>query len=279
MNVGRTDHFKDLTGQVFGRLRVLARIPHKVVGVKTQWYCVCECGNFKTTFSNYLRSGNTMSCGCSRVGQVRKHGASRSRAHLAWMHMKARCFNAKLREYPNYGGRGITVCERWLGKMGSANFIADMGQPPEGHTLDRIDVNGNYEPGNCRWATYTQQAQNKRNNRRVDDGRLLRDVAKDHGTTYDRVRQRVDLYGWDLEDALTTPSLGSGHRLPTREPRGERITINGETRTLRQWCEHYGQSYRRILQRWKHYGWDIEEALRTPPRLPGQNRNAKRPTG
>lgn len=114
-----------------------------------------------------MRSGKSTCCGCRYYGQLRRHGhKTRDRGNgsptlQSWTGMKSRCFYKKNIGYPHYGGRGITVCERWLGVDGFANFLADMGERPEGTSLDRIDIDRDYEPGNCRWATITEQNRNR----------------------------------------------------------------------------------------------------------------------
>ena len=130
--------------------------------------CRCECGTEREVQLQAIKNGNSRackSCGIATHGEtsVIKHG-KRTREYVAWRHMRTRCGNLKCADYPDYGGRGIKVCERWLHSF--ENFLADMGRKPSPrHSIDRIDVNGNYEPGNVRWSTETQQARNKRNSK------------------------------------------------------------------------------------------------------------------
>ena len=157
--------FIDLTDKKFGRLTVLKRAEnHKV---KTAWECSCECGKLHIVTSNSLHANKTLSCGCLQREKVLKdnfkHGQSGTPEYYAWANLKTRCFNPKTKAYPDYGGRGITVCDRWIGEHGFENFLADMGlRPSSEHSLDRIDVNGNYEPANCKWSTKQQQVDNRR---------------------------------------------------------------------------------------------------------------------
>lgn len=161
-----------LAGQRFGRLTVLQESEVRRHGY-IFWRCLCDCGSGCLVASNKLRTGHTRSCGCLQREHARnrvailssrntRHGhcvGKPSRAYRAWGDMLSRCNDPNNRRYPDYGGRGICVCERW---RKFENFLADMGDPPLGQSLDRRNNDGNYEPGNCRWATRSQQQRNKR---------------------------------------------------------------------------------------------------------------------
>ncbi len=154
----------DITGQRFGRLVVVKRSEERLGRTREAcWLCECDCGGTVVVRSSDLRYGKTQSCHCGNPAKW-KHGHSlpngrRSPEYRSWMAMRRRCTDPQADGWKFYGARGITVCERWE-KFES--FLADMGSRPDGHTLDRINPDGNYEPANCRWATPKQQANNRR---------------------------------------------------------------------------------------------------------------------
>lgn len=154
----------DLTGQKYGKLTVIgfAEIRNKTA----YWKTVCDCGRRKTLPGPQIKNGSIRSCNCLKgdVRVIHGHGrrAATSRTYKSWRNMKQRCLNPNHRHYEYYGGRGITVCERW--RKSFENFLADMGERPLGTSIDRIDNNGNYEPGNCRWMHWQGQVENKRRN-------------------------------------------------------------------------------------------------------------------
>lgn len=197
----------DLTGQTFGLLTVL-RPDGRINGGGWKWLCLCQCGSEKSILSNNLRKGATRSCGCGigRAANKRHttHGMSRTPLYTRWRSMLDRCTNKNHRHYGNYGGRGITVCDRWLKFESFRDDMANTFSPYL--ELDRIDVNGPYRPDNCRWVNKHIQSRNKRNNVILDfAGRKM--TMTDWGvllgikpnTIVTRLRR-----GWPVERSLTS---------------------------------------------------------------------------
>lgn len=175
----------------------------------------CECGNTKEIVMASIRSGLTKSCGCLRKelgGSLPKHGLTNTKVYRTWRGMKTRCYSPKDRAYEDYGARGISVCDRWLRSF--ENFLEDMGEPPtDKHSIDRIDVNGNYEPSNCRWATRSEQQRNKRNSRVFTingETRCLAEWCEVYSVNYATVLSRLKKVGCSIEIALTKPIKGRG---------------------------------------------------------------------
>lgn len=165
----RKPNFVDMRGLKYGRWTVLREVPRKNKHDGCLWLCECSCGKRKKIPGTALRAGATKSCGCYQKFLLTKHGMSRSKEYYIWQGILRRCLDPESDNYENYGGRGINVCERWQGKGGFIRFLFDVGRKPhDGLSLDRIDNDGNYEPGNVRWATAKVQANNRRNSP-VDD--------------------------------------------------------------------------------------------------------------
>lgn len=172
-------------------------------------HCVCECGNRTTKKLWNIFRNRVKSCGCSSENQrkaVTTHGMTKSSTWRTWFSMRTRCNNPNHNAYLYYGARGIRVCDRWQNSFES--FLEDMGDRPAGTTLDRIDVNGHYEPSNCRWATGKEQGRNKRNNRKfLYQGLMvsISELCEISGFSEDVMRYRLIDKGWDAERAVSTP--------------------------------------------------------------------------
>lgn len=154
----------NLIGKTFGQLRVTERAANDKRG-RARWVCICACGNNAVAVGYLLRTSAAKSCGCMRATILAthaiKHRLSDTPEHYIWRGMKQRCYNPNNKSFKNYGGRGITICDRWQNSF--ENFLADMGKKPSPtHSIDRVNNDGNYEPANCRWATNQEQSDNKR---------------------------------------------------------------------------------------------------------------------
>jgi hypothetical protein len=152
------------SGQFYGNLRTIERVENDKHG-NIRWACLCVCCG-RVSITRRERLGLVESCGCVRDARIRSHGETGEPTYSSWMAMKYRCNDPNNASYCYYGARGIKVCERWLDSY--ANFLSDMGHKPHGCSLDRIDSDGNYDPLNCRWATFKEQARNRRTRAKVD---------------------------------------------------------------------------------------------------------------
>lgn len=217
--------FVDLKNCKIGRLTVIERAPsyrdrfNKLV---TMWQCICECGNEITTHSQSLRKGHTKSCGClntetrSRLIKQRSitHGETiggkTTGEHNSWSAMKQRCLNPNCKKYPIYGGRGITICKRWLKYE---NFLADMGRRPHPKMqIDRIDNNGNYEPSNCKWSMPVEQSNNRSFSRHYEyngERLTIRGWSNRTGFCYSTIANRLKS-GWTMEKVINHPKRDWG---------------------------------------------------------------------
>lgn len=214
---------RDLTGEKYGRLTVVGRAENLVSSDESlrpgrrlsMWRCTCECGRQKIARHDHIVSGATKSCGCLHKENIRrgeahadyKHGMSQAPGYYSWSAARRRVMTND----PRYGGRGIRMCQRWLDSF--ENFIADMGHPPPGLTIDRIDNNGDYEPGNCRWADMTQQVRNRRNSVALEIDGVTRSPAEwseISGIHWKSIWNRVNKLGWSPKDAVFTPTLPAG---------------------------------------------------------------------
>lgn len=206
---GNMPNLKDHTGSRFGRLTVVGRAgtsPSK----KVLWLCNCDCGEQATCIAQELTTGSTKSCGCLRrevtSQRATTHGMCRDGSlppeYHSWSNMIQRCTNPNNPKYDDYGGRGITVCARWVDSFES--FLEDMGEKPEGYSVERINNNGNYEPGNCRWATQAEQVINSRHCRMLSFNGKTQAMsvwARELNIEYDTLRNRLDA-GWPIGKAF-----------------------------------------------------------------------------
>ena len=295
----------DLTGQKFGRLTII-KVSHRDKNRQYHWVCKCKCGNEKIVLGNCLKNGTTRSCGCynqeKRIERMTKHGKTDTRLFIIWRNMKNRCYNPKNNAYKSYGNRGITVCNEWQEFKPFYDWAINNGYTDD-LTIDRIDVNGNYEPSNCRWVDKKVQANNRQYNRLVtyknethtvtewaeklkikehtiyarlnkgmtDEEALEFIDTRDHLVTYMGKTQTVTQWSEELNINVKT--------LYTRFERGwspekafkqgrqneREVTLNGKTQSLTKWASELGLNHNTVTSR-IYKGWSIERALTTPAR-------------
>lgn len=201
----------DITGRRFGRL-VVESFAYVDAGRHSMWYCKCDCGKITVVQASSLRSGHTNSCGCLHAEKAKRmclsHGGRKTRLYSVWRGMIGRTEHESHYGYDYYGERGITMCDEWRHDFQSFHDWAVTHGYREDLTIDRIDVNGNYCPENCRWVTMKEQQRNRRNN--------------------------------------------------------ARITYNGETLPLSEWCERLGIKIQTVWDRINKLGWSVKEAFETP---------------
>lgn len=220
----RSHHFKDITGQKFGRLTVtgFAYIKNK----RTFWHCLCDCGNDGTYCGKDVKRGNTRSCGCIKAElnkqRLLRHGMRRTVEYTTWESMKRRCYNPNQQAFKRYGLRGIAVCDRWLNSF--ENFYADMGKKPSPqHSIDRIDNDKGYSPENCRWAINSQQARNTSRNKLLEfDGqsKTIIEWSETLGISQYIISTRLRRDTWCIPCALQTPAnnIGKNRHTCTHKP-------------------------------------------------------------
>jgi hypothetical protein len=207
----RRNYRIDRIGERHGRLLIVGR-EVKLSGSKNRvfWICQCDCGSMTSVVNDWIANGGTRSCGClgrERAKEASKtHGMTKTKLHRAWMNMRNRCTNPNSNQWHNYGGRGITVCDRW---SSFEAFASDVGEPPSPrHSLDRIDNERGYEPGNVRWATSRQQGRNRRGLIPVElNGKTvcLTEACEAAGLPLHTVYTRIFRHHWSMADALSKP--------------------------------------------------------------------------
>ncbi len=235
-------NYQDLTGQKFGRLTVISRAG-STNAQKALWKCRCDCGNISFVATGSLESGRIQSCGCygyeMRLKANTTHGGKRERLYRIWAGMKTRCYNKNAASYENYGARGISICDEWresyenFRKWSLENGYAD------DLSIDRIDVNGNYEPSNCRWATRQEQSENTRANIFITingEKKTLTEWSRIYNVPYKTVEHRF-WYGCEMEHLFDPP----------KEPK--KVECKGECHTLSEWSKITGIKRDTIKQR------------------------------
>lgn len=199
--------FQDLTGKAFGRWVVIRFVGQQGKSRCSLWLCRCRCGAEKVVSGPVLTKGASRSCGCLFKEIASTHGRSKTSEYRCWMGAIRRCYNKHTKDYPDYGGRGITVCDRW--RHDFAAFLADMGhRPSPRHSIERKDTDGPYSPENCCWATAKEQGRNKRNNRLLTFRGTtcpMSEWAELLGISLQTISSRIHQMGWPPEKALSTP--------------------------------------------------------------------------
>lgn len=206
---------KDLRGREFGKLSVVKYVGRPPNSRHHYWACVCQCGRRVESSGCNLVTGHVSRCRKCATAHINKcntrHGLSKTKEHSAWRGMLGRCHNPSNKRFSYYGGRGIKVCERWRNSF--EDFYSDMGPAPSKlHSIDRIDNERGYSPENCRWATKSQQARNIRQTQFLEfngETMSLPDWADKLKIKHETLRYRINVAGWTIEKALTTPVRGS----------------------------------------------------------------------
>lgn len=198
------------SGTRFGRLTVISCIDDTLPMYKRVWKCVCDCGQSKDVPESYLIKGITRSCGCLRSEKSYerriKHGGSHHKLYRVWQGMKRRCYRKSTPEYRLYGGKGVYVCDEWHDFGEFMRWSLENGYQ-DGLSIDRIDSNGPYSPGNCRWTdSITQNNHTSRNHMLTFNGKTMSmaDWARETGISYNAIKSRINKHGWSVERALTT---------------------------------------------------------------------------
>ncbi len=252
--------FQNLTGKDFNDWHVISYAGKRKT--LSYWNCRCKCGVERAIPSGNLTHSKSLSCAeCASVRIGKKNRRARHYnmpTYRSWQSMKKRCLNETHVAYPKYGGAGIKVSKRWIESFDS--FLVDMGARPSlAHSIDRFpNKNGNYEPGNCRWATKTEQNRNKNNNRIIKNGTQSKCMSEwEEETGISRIALRGRLArGWTPEEALSTKMrVFDSH---------DKITIDGETRSLVEWATVSGLTYS-VLHHRLERGWPLDR-LFSPPR-------------
>lgn len=254
---------EDLSGKRYGRLTVMHQngFKYNPSGQRTVlWHCKCDCGKEKDIPASTLKNGRSKSCGCLNrelsSERATKHGGCKQymleRLYKIWRDMKNRCYQESSINFKNYGGRGIKICERWMDYKNFRDWAVSHGYK-DGLSIDRIDVNGNYCPENCRWATAVEQANNRRTNISITAFGMTKTAAeweKYAGIKQHTILARINS-GWSAEKAVSDISDG----------RLRRITGFGKTQSISEWAAEFGVKYTTLHERLRKNNWNIEKAV------------------
>jgi len=256
-------------GTIFGRWTVLSEVPTPKgkTNRKLLVQCSCEDHTIREVLIHALKSNQSLSCGCWRSEliskAVSKHGMYNAPGYSTVNGINNRCYNSSNKQYNYYGGRGIIVCERWRydNPKRFENFLADMNKKPtKDYSIDRIDVNGNYEPSNCRWATATEQHNNTRTNHLVTYNGKTQTIAEWELESSFRphlIRDRIGM-GWDMDRAITEPA-----KIGKNQYGDKHMTYNGKTQSLAAWNRELGFTSSVVHSRLRR-GWTPEKIVNTP---------------
>jgi len=210
--ISRKKWTEDLTGNIYGKVKVLG-----YVGVSKRgnaWDCLCECGNKIISTTGYLKNGNSTSCGCDYINPATTHNKYHTKEYRSWTAMKTRCLNKNSSNYLMYGGRGIFICDRWIENF--EYFLSDMGYAPsDKHSIERVDNNSGYFKENCKWANIKEQCKNRRNNRWYEingERMIIVDWAKKLKISHTTINQKINK-GYTFEQIynhyITNPKKGT----------------------------------------------------------------------
>lgn len=270
-----SNNFKSyaVVGSIYGAWEVISP-EHYVKKGKAHWWCRCECGKTKYVEANKLISGKSTSCGCLRNVT---HGGSYEAAYSSWVEMKRRCLNPQARNFHNYGGRGITVCDRWQGENGYNNFIQDMGPRPEGTSIDRINNDLGYFPANCRWATPEEQALNKRTNHRLTyngESLTIKEWSDKLGIPITTIAKRITS-GFPIEDVLSKTKLDN----KLEDYADRKLMYKGKVKTVKEWVDHFGLNYNTVKSRMVRGVVNPDILFSSESFKPGTKKGSKKPEG
>lgn len=264
-----------VVGEKFGEWEV-ASDQYTIRNNRAYWWCRCSCGKTKFVEASTLTKGRSLSCGCKRNvihGGAANNGPS-IKIYSVWYEMKRRCLNPKSSNYHNYGGRGITVCDRW---MKFENFLEDMGPRPEDTSLDRINNSLGYFPANCRWATIEEQSLNKRTNVRLTfngESLTIKEWSDKLGIPYTTIAKRI-VSGANIEEVLSIDKLSNRET----DYADRLIMYKRKTRTVREWVDILGLNYNTVKSRLSRGVTDPDAIFSSLKNKTGPKTGSKKPEG